>query len=137
MLQEQASAGSESMFATLLSQLKSGDFKGMGRTLQLASVNWTDVGIWLGAGLFVGFLSKKYLQQVLMLLVVGTIIVCVLDHFALVTIQWESVKALLNLKAVQEQGVQSLFSHAMAWIKLNATIVTTASIGFIIGWLVG
>ncbi len=138
MVQEHAAISSQqSVFEVLWSQLKAGDFKGIGHTIQMASIDWVQLGLWLGLGVFVGFLSKKYLQQVLMLLVIGTIIVCVLDHYSLITIQWESIKALLNIKAVQEQGVQSLFNHVIAWLKINASIVTTASIGFIIGWLVG
>ncbi len=137
MLQEHAVVANESIYEVLWTQLKSGDFKGMSHTLQMASVNWIEVGIWLGLGAFVGFLSKKYLHQVLMLFIVGTLIVCILDHFSLVTIQWESIKALLNIKAVQEQGVESLLSHAVAWLKINSTIAITASVGFFIGWLVG
>ena len=126
-----------SLLQEMWGQLKNGDFKGIGHSLQSASINWLEIGTWLGLGFAVGFFSKRYLQQVIFLSILCVIVLCALDYFSLVSIQWESLKQLLNIKAVQQNGVQPLLGHAMEWLRLNAGMVITASIGFIVGWIAG
>ena len=117
--------------------LKAGDFKGMVNHIKSAPINWVEMGTWLGIGFLLGFLSKKYLQHIIIMVVIGTIVLITLDRFQFIVIQWDAIRNVLHIQSTQQQGMPTLVHVIIEWVKINVSIVVTASVGFVIGWLVG
>ena len=95
-----------------------------------------EMGIYLGIGFLVGFALKKYSKYVLvaLLCIAGLI---VLQQFEFVSIGFNTVKIqdMFGIKSAQMDT--DMMTMYWQWIKLNASIVISFSIGFLFGLKVG
>lgn len=98
----------------------------------------TEVGIYFAIGFVAGFLLKKYMKYIL-LIIVGIALLVVLDQFDLVHtyINWDKVQEVLKLQSAG-YPLDTQTTHAyLAWIKANLIIVLSGVAGFLIGLKVG
>lgn len=97
-----------------------------------------DWGIYAGVGFVVGFLLKKYLKYIL-LLVLFVVALVLLEQFEIIktNINWEKMQELFGIKSVSEAFDPRLMKSYLDWVKLNFALVLCASIGFICGLKLG
>jgi uncharacterized membrane protein (Fun14 family) len=104
--------------------------------LNLSKERFFEIGIYLGVGFLVGFLLKKYAHLILWLLlfILGLVVLRQMDFITL-TIDWDKVESLFGIQRTTMSA--STLTLAWEWIKLNALLVISVSIGFILGLNVG
>ncbi|MCK5632215.1 FUN14 domain-containing protein [bacterium] len=119
-------------FESLKSKL---NLDGIIQKMNLSRNKLIEFGLYLGAGLIVGFLFKKYAKY---LLVVLLTIVClgVLQQFKFidVVIHWDKIQGIQPISVVQGGDVWSLYWE---WLKANFMVVLSFSVGFFVGFKVG
>ncbi len=97
-----------------------------------------DWSIYFGIGFLVGFLIKKYLKYIL-LLVLFIVSLVILEQFDILhlTVNWQKMQELLNIRAVQTEFDAQVLSSYLEWIKANLAVVLSSSIGFFLGLKLG
>ncbi len=104
-------------------------------TLELTPNKIIEICSYIGVGLFVGFLLKKYFRLVLFfgLLLVG--VVWVLGEFNLVVINWDYAQNLAHV--TPNDTVGTLFASTAHWLRQNLVIVLSSLFGFVVGYKIG
>lgn len=97
-----------------------------------------DWSIYFGIGFFVGFLIKKYLKYIL-LLVLFVVSIVILEQFDILhlTVNWQKIQDLLNIKGLSTEFDAQVWSSYAEWVKANLAVVLSSSIGFFFGLKMG
>jgi uncharacterized membrane protein (Fun14 family) len=134
---EQVSEKASGMFATAKDGLKETsnmifekfkDYKG----------NIIEVAVYAGIGFLVGFLFKKYIKYIL-LLILFIVSLVILEQFDILhtNINWAKMQELFNLKSTADAFNAQVAQSYIEWAKANFVVVFSASVGFLIGLKLG
>jgi uncharacterized membrane protein (Fun14 family) len=134
---EQVSEKASGMFATAKDGLKDTsnmifekfkDYKG----------NIIEVAVYAGIGFLVGFLFKKYIKYIL-LLILFIVSLVILEQFDILhtNINWAKMQELFNLKSTADAFNAQVAQSYIEWAKANFVVVFSASVGFLIGLKLG
>ena len=97
-----------------------------------------NMALYFGAGFFLGFLFKKYNRYVfafaLFSLAIAALMYLDIVSFA---INWSKVHSMLGLQSTTMPPDATLLSLFWKWAKLNAAMVFSFALGFLIGLKVG
>lgn len=106
------------------------------KKFDLTSDKLINIGLYLAAGFFAGFLLKKY-AHVLFTIALGIAILSVLHYsgFITVAINWDKLQA-LGLGPVPTIDA-TVLTLAWEWVKMHVAVVLSFIIGFLIGVKVG
>ncbi|MEX0672029.1 MAG: FUN14 domain-containing protein [Candidatus Babeliales bacterium] len=119
---------------TLMDKAKS-HYEAFVQKLNLADVNWKEIGSYMIIGFVAGFLAKRYLKSLLVMAIIIVVALKGLEYYHLITMNWESVRQLAGLHGVD--GVQGILETTIALIRNNLTIAISSIIGFVVGYKVG
>jgi uncharacterized membrane protein (Fun14 family) len=96
-----------------------------------------ELSIFFVAGLVLGFIIKRYLKYIL-LLVLFVVTLVILDQFNIINIgvNWPKIQDLLNIRPgfTLDEGMLATY---VAWIQANVWAVLSTSLGFLIGLKLG
>lgn len=100
--------------------------------------NILEIAIYAGIGFLVGFLFKKYLKYIL-LLILFVVSLVILEQFDLLhtNINWAKIQELFNMQQPAEVFNSQVLSSYIAWAKANFVVVFSASVGFLLGLKLG
>ncbi|PKN03600.1 hypothetical protein CVU75_01420 [Candidatus Dependentiae bacterium HGW-Dependentiae-1] len=106
------------------------------KKFDLTSDKLINIGLYLAAGFFAGFLLKKY-AHVLFTVAMGIAILAVLHYSGVITvvINWDKLQA-LGLGPVPTVDA-TLVTLMWEWAKIHVAVVLSFIIGFLIGLKVG
>lgn len=106
------------------------------KKFDLTSDKLINIGLYLAAGFFAGFLLKKY-AHFLFTVAMGVVILAVLHYsgFITVIINWDKLQA-LGIGPVPTIDA-TLLSLGWEWAKMNTAVVLSFIIGFLVGLKVG
>jgi uncharacterized membrane protein (Fun14 family) len=106
------------------------------KKFDLTSDKLINIGLYLAAGFFAGFLLKKY-AHVLFTIALGIAVLSVLHYagFVTITINWDKLQT-LGIGPVPTIDA-TFFTLVWEWIKLHVAVVLSFIIGFLIGVKVG
>ena len=92
------------------------------------------IAIYLGAGLLLGFLLKRFFKYVLFLIAI-IIAMYFLQKSGVIDIgiKWNTMQELVGIKTMPTVD-ENLFWSYWAWVKENIAISVSFLLGFIIGW---
>lgn len=100
--------------------------------------NLLEVAIYAGIGFVIGFVFKKYVKYIslLLLFIVGLVI---LQQFDLINtnINWQKLQELFNIQPMQQNFDAQTFNAYFDWVKANFVFVLSTSIGFFVGLKLG
>lgn len=100
--------------------------------------NLVEIAIYAGVGFVIGFLFKKYVKYIalIILCIVGLVI---LQQFDLVhtNINWQKIQDLFNIQPIEHSLDTQTFHAYFDWVKANFVFVLSTSIGFFIGLKLG
>lgn len=134
---EQVSEKASGMFSTAKESLRDSlhmmlekfkDYKG----------NAVEIAVYAGIGFLIGFLFKKYIKYIL-LLILFVVSLVILEQFDILhtNVNWPKLQELLNVQATADVfNAQSVQSY-IQWAKANFVVVFSASVGFLIGLKLG
>ncbi len=134
---EQFSEKASGIFSTARESLRE-SFNVMLEKFKDYKGNAIEIAVYAGIGLLVGFLFKKYIKYIL-LLVLFVVSLVILEQFDILhtNINWPKLQELLNVQATADVfNAQSAQSY-IQWAKANFVVVFSASIGFLIGLKLG
>lgn len=100
--------------------------------------NAFEVAVYAGMGFIIGFLCKKYLKY-LLLIILCIVALIVLDQFDLVhtNINWQKMQELFNIQSTDQVFTHQTFGSYVQWVKTNLVIVVSGLIGFLLGLKLG
>lgn len=104
-------------------------------TLELTPNKIIEICSYIGVGLFVGFLLKKYFRLVLFFVLFFAGLVWALSEFNLVVINWDCAQNLAHV--TPNDTVGSLLTSTAHWVRQNLVIVVSSFFGFIVGYKIG
>lgn len=90
---------------------------------------------YLCVGFFAGFFVKKFAKEVILCLVILFFSLFLLDHFHLITIDWNKIREFTGISPADTIG--ELLKNYYAWLKLNIVLVISVVVGFLIGYKLG
>lgn len=108
------------------------DFKQWSENMAGSSAEALQAAVFFGGAFAVGFLFKKYFKFLFGSLFMAFIIIKVLEHNLLITIDWAGVNALVGLEPTAD--LTTISSIIFAWIKANIILFVSGSVGFLIGY---
>ncbi len=95
------------------------------------NIDWVGVAAYFAGGMFIGFLCRKYLKDVVMWLLIAAVIAIILDYVGLVDIRWDTIQGAVG--TCPADTLNAAFKMAFLWIKGNVALVISFVIGFTIG----
>lgn len=100
--------------------------------------NILEIAVYAGVGFLLGFVLKKYLKYIL-LLILFIVSLIILEQFELVqtNVNWQKIQELFNIQQGDQGFNAKMFSSYVQWIKANFVVVLSASIGFLLGLKLG
>lgn len=100
--------------------------------------NVLEVAVYAGIGFVIGFLFKKYLKY-LMIIILFIVALIVFDQFDLVhtNINWQKIQELFDIQSTGQSFNAQAFGSYVQWAKANVVIVLSASVGFLLGLKLG
>ncbi len=106
------------------------------KKFDLTSDTLINIGLYLAAGFFAGFLLKKY-AHVLFTIALGIAILSVLHYsgFVTVTINWDKLQT-FGIGSVPTIDA-TVLTLAWEWVKMHVAVVLSFLVGFLIGVKVG
>lgn len=130
----ETSAGANTNWVTSVKDTMSPD--NLMKKFDLTSDKLINIGLYLAAGFFAGFLLKKY-AHALFTVALGIAILSVLHYsgFITVAINWDKLQA-IGVGPVPTID-STVLSLAWEWVKLHVAVVLSFIIGFLIGVKVG
>jgi uncharacterized membrane protein (Fun14 family) len=90
---------------------------------------------YLGVGVLLGLLAKKYLRLAITSLIVAALLLKGLEIRGILTVDWVGMRQLVGLDATAT--IESLFNLTIEWFKTQSFIAISAIIGFMIGYKAG
>ncbi len=103
--------------------------------VNLADVNWKEIGSYMVVGFVAGFLTKRYLRGVILIGIIVVVALKGLEYYHLIEINWEHVQSLAGVTGVD--GMKGIFETTLALIRNNLTIAISSIIGFVVGYKIG
>lgn len=100
--------------------------------------NLLEVAVYAGIGFLIGFLFKKYIKYIL-LLILFVVSLVILEQFDILhtNINWAKMQELFNLKSTADAFNAQAAQSYLEWAKANFVVVFSASVGFLIGLKLG
>jgi len=80
----------------------------------------------------VGFLFKKYLKFIFMVLVVSFFMIKGLEYYKILDIDWEAFNTFMGLDPAATFG--SVTALALEWVKSHLVVSISSAAGFLIGY---
>ncbi|MBY0353625.1 FUN14 domain-containing protein [Candidatus Babeliales bacterium] len=108
------------------------DFKQWSENMAGSSAEALQAAVFFGGAFAVGFLFKKYFKFLLGSLVLTIIVIKILEHHLLITIDWPGVNALAGLEP--DADLTTISAILFTWIKENIILFVASSVGFLIGY---
>ncbi|MBI2775099.1 hypothetical protein HYX58_03785 [Candidatus Dependentiae bacterium] len=105
------------------------------RKLNISSSTITESAIALGSGFIIGYLAKKYGRPILASTFLLIVVLVILNHFSVITIEWSKIKALLGLSP--NEDVHAILNNMGQWIKDHTIAVVVGAVAFLIGYSIG
>ena len=103
--------------------------------LDLSAADFGKGATYLGIGVVVGILAKKYLRVVITGMVIALLLLKGLEHKHVLTVDWTALKNLIGLEAAAT--FDSVFTSAFEWFKAQSFVAISSIIGFLIGYKAG
>jgi len=106
--------------------------------LELHKYSLLEMGAYFVAGLVFGVVIKKYLKYIL-LLVLFVVAAILLEQFDMVSfsVNWAKIQELFSIKTAAPIMDATLVEQYWQWVKANAWIVLSATLGFVAGLKLG
>ena len=109
-------------------------FEVLSKKLDLTKEKMVALVVYLGAGLLLGFLLKRFFKYVLFLAAILIGLYFLQKSGAInIVIDWNKMNDFIGIKSVPQVD-SNLFLGYWLWIKANVAISISFLIGFIIGW---
>ncbi|MFC1854662.1 FUN14 domain-containing protein [Candidatus Dependentiae bacterium] len=90
---------------------------------------------YLGIGVVIGLLCRKYLRFVLTVAVVTFLLVKGLEHRQILTVDWGGLYMLLGFDSTAT--FETILNILFDWVKEQSLVAISAMIGFFIGYKAG
>ena len=90
---------------------------------------------YLGLGVIVGLLAKKYLRLVITSCIVAAVLLKGLEAREIIAVDWPGMRDFVGLET--SATVESVFNMAVDWFKAQSFIAISSIMGFLIGYKAG
>lgn len=115
------------------------DLKALSSRIGGSSAQAVEAVVYFGVSFLIGFLFKKYFKIIFISLVVAGLLVFVLHHNNMLTIDWAAIKACggFGPEADMHTIVKSFGMQLVDWIKENVLVAIASAVGFLLGYTLG
>jgi len=97
-----------------------------------------NLALYFGAGFFLGFLLKKYSRYVFAFALFSLALLALMYlEVVTIAINWSKVHSMLGLQSTTMPPDATVLSLFWEWAKLNASMVFSFALGFLLGLKVG
>ena len=90
---------------------------------------------YLGIGVVVGLLCRKYLRFVITVTIVSFLIIKGLEHRQILSVDWSAMNTMIGFEPTAT--FESILNILFDWVKEQSLIAISALIGFFIGYKAG
>lgn len=95
----------------------------------------TIMAAWFSAGVVIGYLVKRYVRSVILVLLGVVCVVAIGEYCGFVSVNWDAVRSFFQARS--QDGFSNMGAQLYADFKLHALWYASGLVGFLLGHIIG